>query len=221
MTYFKELTDKLKFMSARVAFTNKEFREHPKLKELCTDYIFTSYCVANSTVPLMEETRRCLANLPKDKVNSMLDSYLAQHIEEEKGHDEWVMTDLQALGQSRETTKSIIQSPNIAALIGSQYYWVRHYHPIAFMGYIASMEVYPPTVEYVNKLIKDTGLPAEGFNTLMMHAKIDIAHREDIINLLNNLPLTDHHKKIIEMSAFQTFRYLALIMEDIYKAADE
>lgn len=218
--YYQELTRKLSFISERAFATNRDFRTHPKMKSICPDYIYAGYCVSSATVPLMEEAVRCAKLLPDDPLCKPLIEYLEQHIEEERGHDEWYIRDLAHLGMSREDVLTRIQPSNSAAMIGSQYYWVRHQHPIAFMGYLASIETYPPTVEYVEKLIEDSGLPAAGFETLMMHAKIDIAHKEDIINLLNTLPLTKAHKNMIEMSAFQTFRYIALTMEALCKKAD-
>lgn len=220
MNYFQELTNKLSFISERAFATNRDFRAHPKLKNICAEYIYTGYCVSSGTIPLMEETVRCAKLLPDDPICKPLIKYLEQHIEEERGHDEWYIRDLAHLGMSREDVLTRIQPGNSAAMIGSQYYWVRHQHPIAFMGYLASIETYPPTVEYVENLIRDSGLPAAGFDTLMMHAEIDIAHKEDIINLLNTLPLTKEHKAMIEMSAFQTFRYIALTMEALCKKAD-
>ena len=35
--------------------------------------------------------------------------------------------------------------PSVAGLVGSQYYWILHHHPVAFLGYVALMEGYPPT----------------------------------------------------------------------------
>ena len=217
--YFDQLTENLSFMSARTFQNNRKFRQHPQLAAICPEYIYTSYCVASSTVPLMEETLRCAQELPDDPICEPLSDYLRQHIEEERNHDEWVIRDLMALGMTRAEITSRLQPPNVAALIGSQYYWVRHHHPVAFMGYIGTMEVYPPTVEYVENLIRDSGLPAAGFDTLMMHAKVDVEHRKDIIALLNTLPLEDHHREIVEMSAFQTHRYMALIMDDICRSS--
>lgn len=218
--YYQELTRKLSFISERAFAKNRDFRNHFNLKKVCLDYIYAGYCVSSGTVPLMEETIRCAKLIPDDPLCKSLIKYLEQHIEEERGHDQWYIRDLGHLGMSREEVLSRIQPGNSAAMIGSQYYWVRHQHPIAFMGYLAAIETYPPTVDYVEKLIKDSGLPAEGFETLMMHAKIDIAHKEDIINLLNTLPLTKEHKAMIEMSAFQTFRYIALTMDGLCKKAD-
>jgi len=215
--YYQELTDKLSFMSERAFATNRDFQAHPRLDKICPEYIYAGYCVSSATVPLMEETVRCAKLLSDDPICKPLIKYLEQHIEEERGHDEWYIRDLAHLGMSREAVTNRIQPSNSTAMIGSQYFWVRHQHPIAFMGYLASIETYPPTVEYVENLIKDSGLPAEGFDTLMKHAELDIHHSKDIINLMNTLPLTKAHKAMIEMSALQTFRYIALTMEALCK----
>lgn len=221
MPYFEYLSQQMSFLRERTFQINRKFQEHPELPRIIPEYIFAGYCVSDATVPLMEETVRCAHLVNNDPICAPLIKYLEQHIEEERGHNEWYIRDLKALGMTRDEVILKIPPPNLAAMIGSQYYWVRHHHPIAFMGYIASIETYPPTEEYVNKLIQDSGLPAQGFETLMLHAQIDIAHKDDIIQLLNTLPLTKMHKDIIEMSAFQTFRYLSLIMEDVCRTVVE
>ena len=32
-----------------------------------------------------------------------------------------------------------------AALVGAQYYWIRHVHPVALLGYVMLLEGYPPS----------------------------------------------------------------------------
>lgn len=195
------------------------FREHPQLSNICIDYIKQAHRIAEATVPLMQEVIECAKRLPDDPVSKPLIQYMKKHIAEEMNHDEWYVNDLDKLNISREDIFSQMPSPNMAALIGSQSYWIKHHHPVAFMGYMTALETNPPTEDYVNNLINASGLPKAGFDTLMMHAKIDISHKKDIIDVLNSLPLTEQHFEIIEISAFQTFRYIALIMEDICKVA--
>ena len=60
---------------------------------------------------------------------------------------------------------------------------------------------------------------AKGFETFMEHAKVDIHHKQEIIDMINDLPLTEAEYQMIEMSAFQTYRYIALVMEDVCKVA--
>ena len=217
--HFERLRAKTQFISNRAFHTNQIFRDHPKLSQICTDYIIFNHCVARATIPLMEQVVKKAKEITDDPVCPPLIEYMQQHIEEEKDHDKWFARDLGALGISEQELANRMPSPNIAALIGSQYYWVNHHHPVAFMGYICSTEAYPPTEESVQELIDKSQLPAAGFDTLMLHAKIDQGHKHEIVDHLNDLPLTPWHEDIIQMSAFQTFRYLALITEDICRKA--
>jgi pyrroloquinoline quinone (PQQ) biosynthesis protein C len=175
--------------------------------------------VARATVPMMQEVVKAAKTMPNDPVSAPLIEYMTKHIAEETDHDQWYVNDLEILGLSRKKIFSRIPPPTLAAMVGSQYYWLNHHHPVAFMGYIACLEVYHPTVEYVENLIKRSGLPAEGFSTIMEHAVIDAHHSQDIIDTLNELPLTEEQYKMVEMSAFQSFRYVALLMEDVCRVA--
>jgi hypothetical protein len=219
MTNFERLTSNLKYMSLGACQVGNKLTNLAHHPEVCIEHIFINQMVAKATVPLMKEVVRCAKAIPNDPTSEPLIKYMEQHIIEETNHDEWYVDDLEVFGISRQQVFERMPSPNIAAFIGSQYYWVKHHHPIAFMGYIACLEVYHSSVEYVENLIKLSGLPREGFATLMKHAIIDVEHSQDIIETLNTLPLTEEQYQIIEMSAFQTFRYVALVMEDVCKVA--
>lgn len=214
-SHFERLTQKVGFMRDRAFYAAKRYREHPRFAELYPEYSFVSYWVARATVPLMEEAVRRAEAMPDDPVCGPLIAYLQQHIEEERDHDLWYARDIGVLGISSAELAARIPTPNVSAMIGSQYFWLTQHHPVAFMGYMASTEAYPPTTASVEQMIERSGLPPAAFDTLMLHARIDQVHKGDIVNALNALPLTEAHHNIIEMSAFQTFRYAALIMEDI------
>lgn len=204
-------------MRVRAGLANENFSKLACHPEVCIEHLVVNYKVTSSSTQLMEEAVRCAKLLPDDPTSKPLINYLTHHIPEEKDHDLWCLEDLEVLGVDNEVAINRIPSTNLAALIGSQYYWIRHQHPIAIMGYLACMEVNHPTVEYVEGLIKTSGLPANGFNSLMHHAKVDVHHKQDIIDMINGLQLTEAQYRMLELSAFQTYRYVALVMEDVCK----
>jgi len=218
-TTFERLQSSLNFLKARTIQANQEFTKLAIHPEVCIEHVFLNQMVARATVPLMQDVIKCAEKIDNDPVCEPLIAYMHKHIAEEMDHDEWYLNDLEKLGVSREKVRSRVPPINVAALVGSQYYWMRHHHPVAFMGYIACLEVNHPTVEYVNTLIEKSGLPAEGFSTVLEHATIDSHHAKDIVDTINALPLTEEHYRMIEMSAFQTYRYVALIMEDVCRVA--
>jgi hypothetical protein len=95
-------------------------------------------------------------------------------------------------------------APVIAALVGSQYYWINHYHPVCLLGYIAVLEGHAPSLQLSERLRAATGLPAEAFRTLDHHADIDGQHAAQLYRLLDGLPLTASQDAAVGVSALHT-----------------
>ncbi len=127
------------------------FWSHPELPGLFADYLVRTHSIIRASVPLMETARARAEELAAhDDVAADLATYLAHHIREERHHDDWLLDDLEALGVARDAVLARMPSPTVAALVGSQYYWIRHYHPVALLGYIAVLEGTPPVAEHVD-----------------------------------------------------------------------
>jgi hypothetical protein len=156
-------------------------------------------------VPLTEaalERSRALAG--KDPLAEPLAEYLAEHVEEELDHDETLLGDLEVLGIDRRSVFKRMPSPDVAALVGQQYYWILHFHPIAFLGYVAVMEGFPPTPELIETLIERTGFPRDAFTTYVEHAELDPGHRDHLDRILDSLPLEPWHEAALGVSAIST-----------------
>jgi hypothetical protein len=218
LSHFERLVNSTQIFKSRCSIIAKKCAELACFPEVIREQAYINYCVSSSTIPLLKETIRCAKLMPNDPIAELLISYMEKHIPEEEGHDKFSLNDYVQLGGDREGAIKRIPPSHISALIGSQYHLLRH-HPVAFMGYLCATEVNHPTIEYVENLMKISGKPPECFTGLLLHATVDVNHKEDIINTLNNLPLTEEHFNIIEMSAFQTYRYIALVMEDVCKVA--
>ncbi|WP_206484114.1 iron-containing redox enzyme family protein [Thalassotalea sp. G2M2-11] len=218
-SHYQRLSENLYLLKARACAVNQRFVELAHHKEVIIAQGITNFRTANAAVPLMTEVIRSARLWPDDPVSAPLIAYMEQHIPEETGHDQWCLDDLAVLGVSSEQVSEMLPSPNIMSLLGSQYYMIRHQHPVAIMGYLACLETHHPTVDYVEQLIEKSGLPEAAFSSLMHHAKIDPHHKQDIIDTLNCLPLTQQQYKIVERSAFLSLRYVALMMEDVCRAA--
>jgi hypothetical protein len=179
--------------------------DHPRVRELYPEYLFTSHSVIRASVPLMEtalaEAREAAAD---DSVSALLAPYLEEHIEEERDHDEWLLDDLEVLGSDRREILARPPSPTVAALVGAQYYWIFHYHPVTLLGYVSLLEGYPPSSELIQRLIDATGYPREAFRTMIAHAVLDPGHRDELNELLDSLPLTPEQSVALGVSAIQT-----------------
>ena len=179
------------------------------------EYLFATHCVVRASVPLMEAARRRALELDADPVSAALAEYLAEHEDEERDHDEWLLDDLEVLGRERAAILARPPSPTVAAAVGAQYYWILHYHPVALLGYIAVLEGYPPSPELVDDLIARTGHPPEAFRTLRAHAELDPGHRQELDELLDRLPLTREQSEAVGLSALASARAMARAFDEI------
>jgi hypothetical protein len=119
------------------------------------------------------------------------------------------------LGIPSSTVLSRPPSPTIAALVGAQYYWILHHHPVALLGYIALLEGNPPPPHLIGELMERTGLDRRAFRTLIAHGELDPHHREELEEQLDGLPLTPEQSALLGMSALFSTHTLALVLEEV------
>jgi hypothetical protein len=193
---------------------------HPRVRELYPEYLFTSHCVIRASVPLME-TARAVAEARDDPVSAALGPYLAHHIPEELDHDEWLLGDLELLGRERAELLRRPPSPTVASLVGAQYYWIHHYHPVALLGYVGLLEGYPPSIPLIDALQAGSGYERAAFRTMIAHAELDPGHGAELDELLDSLPLTREQSAVIGLSAMHTVEQYTRAVEEILDEFEE
>lgn len=188
---------------------------HPRIDALYPEYLVASHAVVRASVPLMEVAVSRAEAMMDDPVARRLVRYLRPHIAEELGHDEWLLEDLRSLGVERVAVVDRPPAAVVAALVGAQYYWILHYHPIALLGYMAVLEGNPPTPEQIEALRVRTGFPPRAFRTLAEHAELDPGHGEDIFGVLDELALTDELSTVLGVSAMHAVGTLAEVIDSV------
>jgi hypothetical protein len=192
---------------------------HPRVTDLYPSYLIAAHGLVRASVPLMEAALdRARERAPDDAVAGAMVDYLSGHIPEERGHDEWILEDLEAVGGSRQDALGRFPSLSTARAVGAQYYWIHHVHPVALLGFIAVLEGHPPSVAGLDQLVRITGLPKVAFRTLYGHAGLDVRHRDDLDDLLDRLPLDERLRSLMEMSATHTVDQLTGTLEEVVSA---
>jgi heme oxygenase-like protein len=218
-THSEWLREKLALVLAPASAASRALWSHPRVAELVPEYLFSIHCSARATIPLMEAVRERAEQLaPDDRVAAGLARYLEKHIPEELHHDEWFLEDLEALGVPRQRTLSRIPPVSVAAMVGAQYYWALHYHPVALLGFFAVLEGYPASAQQLEVVIARSGLPRRGFRTLLEHSDLDRDHRDELHETLDGLPLTAQHSALIAVSAFATLHLAACTLEEVVQS---
>ena len=190
--------------------------DDPAFGRLYARYLFDLHAIVRASVPMMEAALACArARSGDDEVAAHLTDYLAAHVREEHGHDDWLLDDLIRLGHSRAEVLRRIPSASVASLAGAQYYWIHHYHPVAVLGYLAVLEGSPPDAAHLEHVAARTGLPLECFSTMVKHARLDPYHKDDLDRFIDGLPLTREHAAVIGVSAFHTVHALCRVITEV------
>lgn len=141
-----------------------------------------------------------------DASSGALREYFVDHIEEERGHAEWLRADLESAGVD---CKSQPLSRSAVAMAGTQYYLVNHVTPAAMLGYMMVLECLPIPVQVVEMLEVEHG--KDLLRTARFHAEHDIGHGARLLEIVD-----EHYCDEIMQSAVETARYLNEFVQELH-----
>jgi hypothetical protein len=186
------------------------------LRPRYAEYLRVMHGVIRASVPLMERAAQlCVARGPADPAAGPVREYLEAHIREERGHDDWLLADLAALGAEPAETLAAQPPPAVARLVGPQYYWIEHYHPVALLGYIAVMEANAPAPWLAGWIQAAAGVPQAAVRTVREHAALDPGHAGQVLALVDSCPLTQAQERAIAVSGLATVHALVDLLDGL------
>ncbi|MGW7352201.1 iron-containing redox enzyme family protein [Streptomyces sp. NPDC054784] len=181
-------------------------------------YLRAMHQVIRASVPLLERAADRCGERTDDPVAAPLAAYLRAHAEEERGHDDWLLSDAEAAGWPPGELTGSTPPPAVAALVGAQHYWIEYAHPVALLGYVTVLEGNAPAPGLAGLLARRTGLPPAAFETVRLHADLDGGHSADLARLLGTLPLDAAQRSLVAVSALHTVTALAELFDRIAEA---
>lgn len=146
------------------------------------DYLTQAYHHVKFTVPLLMAVG---ARLPESY--EWLRNAVAEYIEEELGHQEWVLNDIAACGGDKDAIRN--SKPAIETELMIAYAWdmVNRVDPIGFFGMVHVLEGTSVNLaDYAADQIQATlKLPEQAFSYLRSHGSIDQSHIQHLEQLMN------------------------------------
>ncbi len=141
--------------------------------------------------------------------------FLYQHMQEEKGHEEWVMNDLEAIGVSRQQALAYQPSRLMLGFNGYNYWAADRKHPLSVLGMLYTLEVVASV--YGGSLaaaIRESLLleSDRGVSFISSHAELDAQHMVELRVVLNSVQDDEAKGAIIESACFN-FDQFARIVE--------
>ncbi|MFI6349184.1 iron-containing redox enzyme family protein [Streptomyces sp. NPDC050560] len=219
----RELRTLLDAVSAGLRHGAAELWREEGLRERYGRYLVTMHTVIRASVPLMElalaRSRTALAadggGGGEARVLRALVRHLPRHIAEETGHDAWLLRDMRRAGLDPARELAAPPAASVAGLVGAQYYWVAHFHPVCLLGYVAALELHAPSPRLAGLLAARTGLPREAFETVRVHAEVDGGHSDAVLAVLDEADPGPELRRGVRMSALHTLRGLTDVLGEL------
>ncbi len=222
MSHSQELKSKIRLADPRLQEQLGLFWDHPSFRAVFAEHLVGLYFAVNASIPLLqcalERSRKLAAECP---VAAGLIPYFTGHIDEEQYHDEWLLEDIETLGMARSSVTSRIPPPDVAAMIGTQYYYIHHAHPLSMLAYLAVIEGSPPRREELDRVAARMTVPKTSLRSFYKHAEFDIGHSEELWHLIDHLPLEPWHQTLLGLNVIVVTDQLAVIMENVLAAAGQ
>ena len=157
-------------------------------------FLTQAYHHVKHTVPLL---MACGSRLP-ERHNGLRQS-VAHYIEEEIGHEEWILQDIAACGGDPEAVRAGQPSLATEVMVAYAYHQIDRGNPLAFFGMVHVLEGTSTAIAtHAATIIRQTlDLPAAAFSYLTSHGSLDLEHVVFFEKLMNEIVDVDDQAAII------------------------
>ena len=180
-------------------------------------FLSQAYHHVKHTVPLLMATG---ARLPMEK--EWLRVAVAEYIEEEIGHQEWILNDIAACGSDKEAVRNSRPEPGTELMVAYAYDTVQRVNPVGFFGMVYVLEGTSVAIAtQAAKIIQQQlSLPKNAFSYLISHGSVDQKHIGDYEKIVNRLDCDEDRQAIIH-AARVFFRLYGDILRHLPRAEAE
>lgn len=157
-------------------------------------FLSEAYHHVKHTVPLL---MACGARLPERL--EWLRVAVAEYIEEEIGHQEWILNDIRACGGDAEAVRNGQPSLATELMVAYVYDRIARHNPVSFFGMVNVLEgtSIALATQAAEVLRTSLQLPPQAFSYLTSHGSLDISHVEFFRKLMNRLDDADDRAAVV------------------------
>ena len=142
---------------------------------------------------------------------------IGEYIEEEMGHQEWILNDIEAVGGNKEAVRNGTPSIATELMVAYAYDTINRVNPLGFFGMVLVLEgtSIKLATNAAGIIQKTLNLSDKAFSYLRSHGSLDIEHMKFFESLMNRITDREEQKAIIH-AANIFYRLYA----DIFRALD-
>jgi len=160
-------------------------------------FLVQAYHHVKHTVPLL---MACGSRVPMEK--EWLREALAEYIEEETGHQEWILNDIRACGGDPEVHRYGKPNPETELMVAYAYDTINRGNPVGFFGMVLVLEgtSIQLATNAAQAIQKSLDLPETAFSYLSSHGSLDIEHMKFYESLVNRLDDENDRQAVIHVA---------------------
>lgn len=157
-------------------------------------FLTQAYHHVKHTVPLL---MACGSRLPERL--EWLREAVAEYIEEEVGHQEWILNDLQACGVDKEMIRNSEPNFETELMVSYAYDTIARKNPVGFFGMVNVLEgtSIALATNAASIIQEKLGLDDKAFSYLNSHGSLDIKHIDFYEKLMNRLDDEDDKNAVV------------------------
>ena len=157
-------------------------------------FLTQAYHHVKHTVPLL---MACGARLPER--HEWLRSAIAEYIEEELGHQEWILNDLAACGADPEAVRHGQPALATELMVSYVYDRIARHNPVSFFGMVNVLEgtSIALATRAASAIRGSLELPPTAFSYLNSHGSLDLEHMRFFEDLMNRLDADEDREAVV------------------------
>ncbi len=173
-------------------------------------FLGQAYHHVKHTTPLLMATG---ARLPERL--EWLREAIGEYIEEEMGHQEWILNDIEACGGDKEAVRRAMPLPATELMVAYAYDTVARLNPVGFFGMVLVLEGTSVALatHAAENIRKSLNLPKQAFSYLTSHGSLDIGHVDFYEKLMNRLDHADDKAAVVHCA-----RMMYRLYGDIFRS---
>jgi len=186
MSFFNELqqsTEQARAGLLKTPIIQKAILGTVTLDDYC-EFLAQAYHHVKHTTPLLMAAG---SRIPEEK--EWLRNALAEYIEEELGHQEWILNDIAACGGDKEAVRHGLPAFETEIMVAYAYDMINRVNPLGFFGMVHVLEGTSITTadKAADGIQKALGLPEEAFSYLRSHGALDQEHVKFFESLMDQI----------------------------------
>ena len=173
-------------------------------RDLYTAFLSQAYQHVKHTVPLLMAVGSRL-----DDSKGWLRSELVHYIEEEHGHEQWILNDIAAAGGDAERVRAAKPHVETDALVAYAYDVAMRRNPVGFFGMVFVLEgtSVALALEAASRIQSALTLPDRAFSYLRSHGQLDQEHTRHLAGIVNRLDEPDDRAAIVDCAQAMFWLY--------------